>query len=377
MATVERIELVPLVHPLSRPYGMARGLAPARQATLVRVRTSDGVIGIGESWGPWRGLEAALAAIGELFVGRSIHAFDHVFSTVLTQGYHFGVQNPVVALMGGIDVALRDAVGRTLGVSVSELLGGRAVERVHFYGSGGYLTEDPERDLAAQLESAASAGYRAYKLKIGRGPEDDRARVRAARETLGPGVTILVDANGNYPVDLARRSMARIADLDVGWYEEPLPPQDLAGYAELRRDGTIPVAAGEALYTAWDFKRLIDRRAVDVVQPDITLCGGLGQARTIATLAMLDNLRFSPHVWGGAVGLAAALHLVAALPAYPANRIVPGPPLVELDVGENPLRDSLLATPITHDGATLAVPDGPGLGIALDEAAVERHRADR
>jgi D-galactarolactone cycloisomerase len=177
-------------------------------------------------------------------------------------------------------------------------------------------------------------------------------------------------------LDEALDSMRRIADYRVEWYEEPLPPLAFDGYAVLRPRAPIPIATGEALYTIWDFNRLIAARAVDVVQPDVTLCGGLDEAKAIALLCRLNNVRFSPHVWGTGVGLAAAVHLVAALPDYPHTDHIPAPTLVEYDVGDNPLRDQVLTRPLRPVNGRIAVPEAPGLGIDLDRDALQRFRVD-
>jgi D-galactarolactone cycloisomerase len=179
-----------------------------------------------------------------------------------------------------------------------------------------------------------------------------------------------VDSNGNYTVDLALDSMRRIEKHRIAWYEEPLPPLDFRGYAELRARAPMPIATGEALYTAHDFHRLAEVRGADILQPDLSLCGGLGQARRIADIARLEHLRLSPHVWGSAVGLAAACHFVAALGVYPHSDNIPAPVLVEYDLGENPLRDAILKKPLRPVAGEIALPDGPGLGIELDEAAL-------
>ena len=135
----------------------------------------------------------------------------------------------------------------------------------------------------------------------------------------------------------------------------------------------MPIAAGEALYTAYDFKRLVDRRAVDVLQPDLSLCGGFWQGRAIALIATLEHVRLSPHVWGSGIGLAAGVHFVAALSSYPHAENIPKPPLVEYDVGANPLRDALLKNPIKPVDGSIAVSDEPGLGIEIDWDAVDRY----
>jgi hypothetical protein len=162
--------------------------------------------------------------------------------------------------------------------------------------------------------------------------------------------------------------MRRIADYGIEWYEEPLPPLDFEGYAALRARAPMPIATGEALYTAWDFKRLLNLCAVDIVQPDLSMCGGLRAGREIALLARLHHVRLSPHVWGGGVGLAAACHFVASLPDYPHSRNIVQPPLIEYDVGDNALRDTIFKEPmpIVVENGACVLPNRPGLGVELD-----------
>ena len=170
---------------------------------------------------------------------------------------------------------------------------------------------------------------------------------------------LLVDVNGNYTVDLALESMRRIAPYGIHLYEEPLPPQDFRGYELLCARAPLPVATGEALYTVWDFARLIEARAVDVVQPDLTLCGGLDQAKAIALLCQLHNLRFSPHVWGSGVGLAAAVHLVAALPGYPAHRPPARPSPDRVRRRRQPAARRAPDQPLKPGNGRIAVPGRP------------------
>jgi D-galactarolactone cycloisomerase len=164
--------------------------------------------------------------------------------------------------------------------------------------------------------------------------------------------------------------MRKIEPYNIHWCEEPLPPTDIRGYAELRARAPISIAASEAFCTVHDFKRLIDARGVDIVQPSLTGCGGFGQAKAIAQLAQMNNLRVSPSVWGNPVALAAAMHFSASLPVTPHTDNVPYPLIIEYDVGENPLRDKMLRAPLTISDGMLAVPTGPGLGIDINLAAV-------
>ncbi|WP_212524120.1 mandelate racemase/muconate lactonizing enzyme family protein [Actibacterium sp. MT2.3-13A] len=348
------------------------GLATSRQTGLIFVELADGTVGLGEAWGPPGVSAAYLDLIRPYFIGCSVFAFEHAVDLVLSRHYHFGIQNQMMSVISGIDVAARDAAAKRLGVPLYDLIGGARELEVPIYASGGYITAAPEADFEAQMAQIAGGGFSSVKIKIGMSPASDEWRVTKAREVLGDDVELLVDTNSNYTVDVALESMRRIEKYRIGWYEEPLSPLDFEGYAELCRRAPIPVATGEALYTAHDFKRLADIRGAHILQPDLSLCGGLGQGRRIADIARLSHMRLSPHVWGSAVGLAAACHFVASLSGYPHAGHCPKPSLLEYDVGENPLRDELLKTPIVRKGNKVLVPEGPGLGIELDEAALAR-----
>jgi D-galactarolactone cycloisomerase len=281
----------------------------------------------------------------------------------------------MTSCLSGISIGLADAIGRSFGVPVHDLLGGRSADRLPVYASTGYMTKDPENQLEAQLARvAAGGGFIGAKIKIGASPSSDAERVRIARGILGDDALLLVDMNGNYTPDLALESMRRIERFGIHWVEEPLPPTDVRGYAELRARAPIPIAAGEALYTVQDFKRLVDARGLDILQPSVPMCGGLQQAKAVALLAAMNNIRFSPHVWGGAVGLAAALHLVASVPPSPHTDNIPCPMLIEYDMGDNPLRDRLLKEPIRLEDGHLILPQGPGLGIEVDSEVVAEFR---
>ena len=372
---IESLSFVPLSAqlPAGASYGMSKALTAARQATLVRLRLAGGAEGYGEAWGIPQVNLSYLPMLQGYIAGRNVLDVEHAFSLILARHYHFGVQGPLMACLSGIDMAAKDAAGKALGLPVHRLIGGKRADRVHVYASDGYFTENSDRDFEPQIEALASAGHRAVKIKIGLSPASDEARVSAARRILGKDVDLMVDINSNYTLDLARESIARIAPYRIGWVEEPLAPQDFAGYELLPRWSPIPIATGEALYTAFDFKRLVDRRAADIVQPDLSLCGGFWQGRAIAQLATLEHIRLSPHVWGSGVGLAAAVHFVAALPGYPHADNVPKPPLVEYDVGANPLRETILKNPLRPEAGAIAIPDAPGLGIEIDWDAVKRH----
>jgi D-galactarolactone cycloisomerase len=372
-ARIARIRLHPLLWrmPDSHAYGMARGLTAARGATLVEIETNTGVTGWGEAWGPPDFPAAYLPMVEARWLGARLTDHAALFHALIAQNYHFGVQNALMALLSGIDIAIHDALGKELGLPVHALLGGRAREQVTCYASGGYFTADPARGLASQLPRFA--GFPACKIKIGRNPADDAARVKLVRDAY-PDMRIFVDVNGNYVLDQVLASMRAMEGLGVGWVEEPLAPAEEEGYRLLHARATIPVATGEALYTAFAFDRLLAPRAIDVAQPDLALVGGLSQGRLISQLCTLRHARLSPHVWGSGLGLAAAVHLVAAHPAYPATTNEYDPPWVEYDIADNPLQHEIFRTPLKPTNGVIDVPTTPGLGVEPDRVALARFR---
>ena len=335
---IASVEFVALSAPLAegKAYGMSKLLATGRQSTLVILTLEDGTTGHGEAWGPPAFNQAFLPLLAGYLAGTDVFDVEHIYDRILARHYHFGLQNPMMTAISGIDIAAKDAAGKLLGVPVCRLIGGRNLDAVPIYASGGYLTESPEADYAPQIEQMARDSHRAAKIKIGLSPESDEARLALARQILGDDVEILVDINTNYTFDIAAESVARMRPYRPGWVEEPLAPRDYAGLARLHK------------------------------------MAGVWQGRKIAELAHAHAVRVSPHVWGGAVGLAAALHFIAALSVYPHAENVPKPVLLEYDLGENPLRSELLRTPLAPVDGVIAVPDGPGLGIDINPDAVAR-----
>jgi D-galactarolactone cycloisomerase len=374
MPNIKSIELKTFeyVMPANKAYGMARGLNFRRSCSLVVLTTDDGVVGHGEAGGPPRLMREAVEVVRPFLLGRSVYDFELVAHHIYNKLYHFGVQSQLTPVLSGISIAAQDAIGRALGVAVHDLLGGKAVDSFRCYATTGYLTHDPDNAFEAQLERVAKAGFTAAKIKIGEGPAADLERVRLARDILGDRALLMVDINGNYTVDIALQTLRRIEPYGIHWCEEPLPPTDVRGYAELRQRSPISLAAGEALYTAHDFKRLVDAGGIDILMPSVISCGGFGQARAIATLAVMNNLRISPSVWANGLAIAAALHFAASLPVSPHSDNVPFPLLIEYDTGANPFRDGMLAEPLRVNDGAIAVPTGPGLGVTVDTRAVEQ-----
>jgi D-galactarolactone cycloisomerase len=195
--------------------------------------------------------------------------------------------------------------------------------------------------------------------------------IEAVRETIGPKVGLMLDANHGYDVVEAIALGRRVAPLDIGWFEEPVVPDELGSYEEVRRGQPIPVAGGECEFTRWGFREILTRRAMDILQPDTGAAGGLSECKKIADMATAFGVRYVPHVWGTGIGLAAALQLLAVLPHTP-PRHTPIEPMLEFDRSEHPFRQDVLQGQIEHERGVVRIPDGPGLGIKVDRAAIER-----
>ena len=269
MAKITDIKAIALEHDLGaeHAYGMARSMTAVRNMTLIIVETDAGVTGYGEAWGPSAVTVASVDVVKPYFLGRTIYDREQVAPYFYNQRYHSGIQNTLTAALGGINIALYDTIGKLHGVPLFNLLGGQHSERIPAYASNGYFAAHPDNQLVEQTTSFRDQRFPGVKIKIGASAANDAERCAAARDILGPDIALMVDANGNYTVDQALASMRAIAEYDIHFYEEPLPPTDFAGYTELRGRAPMAIAAGEAHYTGWDFKRLIDERCVDVLQP--------------------------------------------------------------------------------------------------------------
>lgn len=375
---VTEIETIPIAHTLPEGKGLgdARGFGHDRSTTLVRLETDTGLSGWGEAFGPGSIISATVDELfAEDIVGMDPFEVESLVEESYTDPYHFGGDVFVQSAVSAIDVACWDIIGKEVGRPVHKLLGGTNRETLVPYASTMYFTET-ERPIEEPIREAADEGFTAVKIKIGSGVDEDVERVRTARNVLGDDADVMVDMNGNYRPHQAIESARAIAEYDVTWIEEPVPPENRSGYREIREKIDTPVAAGEAHYGRFAFKELIDDRTVDIVQPNLGRCGGLSEARLIADMATTENVAVRPHIWNSAVGMAAAVQFAASISDYPHTRNVPEPMMVEFDRSTNPLRSDLLETAFDPAGGTIDVPQGPGLGISLDEAVLDEYRTD-
>jgi D-galactarolactone cycloisomerase len=376
MPTIDRIEFAALEYVLDKGagYGNARGINHRRASSIVTVTTSDGVTGVGEGQGPTGVLGEYVKLLSPAFLGQSLFSFGIAAAKVRNRLYHFGSQGHFISSLGALNIAIYDAIGKTLNVPVHDLLGGRVAPDVACYATTGYFTDNPKIGIEEQLARIALDDFVGVKIKIGAGIKSDIERVSAARKCIGDNKLLMVDYNGNYTVDVALESIQKIADFDIHFCEEPLPPSDIVGYAHLRERSPIRIAAGEAHYGVHDFKRLIEARALDIVEPSLTGGGGFDEMKGVALFASSNNLRVAVSCWGGAIALNAAVHFAASLPPWPHTDNAAYPLMVEFDCGNNPLRDEIVDDPIQPAKGRIAVPLSCGLGIDLKPDVVARFK---
>jgi len=345
---------------------------PAIELVVVEVRTACGIVGWGETLGR-TGAPAYAAAIERLLkpvlIGEPVFDAARLWERmrrVLT-GRPGGM---LIEAIAGVDIALWDIMGKAAGLPVHALLGGMGRSHVEAYASSINWTDDA--GAAAEIEAALALGFRSIKVKIGRPAHKALARAALARRVAGDTIELSVDANWAFDLDEARTVARGLGDLGYAWFEEPVVPEDIEGYRMLRAASAVMLAAGESDFVATQARDLIAARAVGLIQPDVARAGGITETRRIADLAQAFHVAYAPHVgWSGAVCVAASLQLAAAQPNFR---------IFECMVFENPLRDAF-TTVLTGDrtqlvDGRLAVPQGPGLGIDVDRAALARFRAD-
>jgi D-galactarolactone cycloisomerase len=361
---------------LSQPFAYSRAWYGTRTASIVEIVTDEGLTGWGECYGPARLTAAAVESFRPLLVGADPLRSDGLWQEIYARFRDHGQKGVVIEGLSGADIALWDIKGKYFNAPVHRLMGGPIRTEVKAYATGLYRREtgDPEAYLCEEALDYVRQGFGAVKLKVGFGIEEDARITRALRRAIGPNVGLMIDANHAYDSVAAIRLGRMVEDLDIGWFEEPVPPEDLAGYRDVRAALSIPVAGGECEFTRYGFREVLISRSIDILQPDTCAAGGLSECKKIADMAAAFGVRYIPHVWGTGIALAAALQLLAVLPHSPSS-LNPTEPMLEFDRTEHPIRQAILAQPIDHDGGIVKVPDGPGLGIEIDRTALERLRA--
>ena len=375
------IEVFVLKTSLDTPFAFSQGWVTQRSATLVRVTTENGLQGWGEAFA--QGLEppeiAAAAiehALKPLLVGESALDIAVLWNKMYSRTRDYGRKGSVVAAISAVDTALWDIAGHFYQQPVYQLLGGASRTSVKPYATGFYRVngQNESARLADEAVQHADAGFTAMKVKLGFGLRDDIEVMQSIGEALAdPDIELMVDTNHAYGRRDARYLGEMLEQYNLRWYEEPVVPEDIDGYAELRQVLSVPIAGGENEHTCYGFNTLFQRNAVDIAQPDIGSCGGISAARDVAILAQANGVMVNPHVWGSAIAQAASLQLLAWLPVTH-HSLFAAEPILEYDLSSHPFRQDLITEPVIMQNGVVQVPNGPGLGIEVRMDTIEQHR---
>ncbi len=355
--------------PEGKTVTMGVGSTTKRDAIIIRIQTDEGITGYGEAH-PGRSPGAVTSlihsTIAPMLVGMQatdvVGAWQRVHRMQLSS---HGLGAGAALALSGIDMALWDIRGKAANMPLYELLGGTR-RRLPAYAGGIALGYQPKESLAEEAQEYVAQGYRAVKLRLGDGVQNDIDRVLHVRKVLGEGVDILTDANTVFTMADARRVLPVLADIRAGWLEEPFACHDFASYREAAKiTPLVPLAAGENHYTRFEFAQLLEAGAVQVWQPDLSKCGGITEGVRIAAIASAWRIPVNPHSSATGLNHAATLHFMAA---------TENSGYFEACVSKfNPFRDMFgTQFEIGADGC-VAPPTGPGLGVQVDEALFARY----
>jgi D-galactarolactone cycloisomerase len=370
--------------PEPRQHRSDYGLLTHFDMTLIVLTTEDGLQGFGEAKAAVgsSGVCASIVSCIEnelrpVLIGQDARRINELWERMyngvrdhyaIKRGRVFpilGNRGLTVSAMSGVDMALWDLLGKSLGVPVVQLLGGAVRQEMEAYASGGWAGVDA---IGEQLRSYTEKGFRAVKMRVGVMDETvdySIRRVKAAREALGPDIRIMADAHGTFSVPEAKRFCRGVEDCHLYWLEEPISPDNKKGTAEVRAMTTIPIAAGESEFTRFDILELTDLRAVDVLQPDAAIIGGITEAWRVSALAAAHQLELAPHCWGSAFSFMAGVHLAFASPAAV---------LIEFSLGGNPMMYDLVNEQISVENGMIQEPNAPGLGLSANWDFVNAYR---
>ena len=341
---------------------------------LIVVETDEGITGYGEvDTSPYVGkaiVEAYMShgtcyGLREVVVGSDPFDYEQIWNDMWAKTYYYGRTGPVMHVMSGIDMAIWDIMGKATGKPVHKLLGGSYTDKVRAYASA--LMPDSKEGVKKMVESYVSQGFTA--IKFGWGPlgydvHFDIELVKTARKAAGDQVELMIDIGKRYRLKPAMYVAKALEQLNIYWLEEPLPAEDYEGYKRLAASTTLRIATGEEESGRLAFDRLIRETHIDVIQPDMSRCGGLTEAKKIASLAADHNILCVPHAFKTGVLVAASIHLIAAIPHAP---------FLEFSVTESGIRKELLAEPFMQKDGFVDVPQKPGLGIEINPDVIKKY----
>ena len=385
MKIVEVISHV-LQHELESELGYSQQYYNKRTAHLVEVRTDEGITGWGECFGPGNVAIANKSivenVIQPLVIGMDPNDREVIWHRVYNLLRDHGQKGMPLQALSGVDIALWDIAGKVTGQPIYQLIGGKFRNQVPVYGYGMMLRREGINSLCSRFKEEAHAikesGFVATKMKVGLGLSEDIKLVQAVRNGIGDQFPFMVDANHCYTIGDALTVGRVLDELNAYWFEEPVAPEDWEGYRELRAKLNVKISGGEAEFTRWGWRHLLENRCIDIAQPEVCAVGGISEYLKVLTLAHTHFIPVVNHVWGSAIAVAANLQLLAAMPPTPGG-MHQREPLLEFDTTENLFRDNLLKEPLNiqsqvkNNQGYVSVPTAPGLGIEPDMEFIKGH----
>ena len=368
-----------LAYDLPEELGYSQQYYARRTAHLVEVRTDEGLIGWGECFGPGD-VAVANKAIVEKVIQPMILGMDPLDREVIWHKVYnllrdHGQKGMPIQALSGVDIALWDLAGKITDLPLHKLAGGKHRKRIPVYGYGMMLKrEDAASHISRFAEEAIAikdAGFKAMKMKVGLGATADVVLAQTVRQAIGSDFPFMVDANHCYTVDDAGFVGRALDELDVFWFEEPVAPEDRDGYRMLRRKLKTRISGGEAEFTRWGWRDLIEGQCLDIAQPEVCALGGISEYLKVLAMAQAHFLPVVNHVWGSAIAVATNIQLLASIPPLPGG-LFARDPLLEFDTTDNKFRDELLKDPLDIQGQVkrnnglVDIPDKPGIGVEPD-----------
>jgi len=373
---IHAIKTYRLQHKLEEPFGFSQWHYDVRNALLVEVVDESGASGWGECYGPATVTQCAIDTFyAPLLLGWDPQKNEAAWQHCWRASLDFAMKGPMMGAMSGLDMALLDLKGTLLGVSVSELLGGRLRDEVHGYATGMYFRKQPEDQLLETILAEAGAyvqqGFKALKIKVGKNLDFDKRQVRAMRNAF-PDLRLMADSNHAYDLPEAVEIGRVLQDQGYAWFEEPLSPTHPELFRQLADKVDVPIATGECEQTRYGFQTLLCKGGVQIAQPDLAYCGGPTEALKIRAVASSLGINTVPHCWGTQLNLASAVHFLATAYVEPGRAEI-AEPLLEIDRTPNPMRDDMYSIAIEVQNGTVQVPDLPGLGVEPDRTLMEKY----
>ena len=383
---ITRITSHVLGYDLPEPLGYSQQYYHKRTAHLIEVETDEGITGWGECFGAGN-IALANKGIVEQVIQPMVLGMDPLDRDVIWHKVYnlmrdHGQKGMPLQSLSGVDIALWDIMGKVANLPLYKLIGGTHRDRIEVYGYGMMLRPESANNLVARFTDEAAAiknmGFKAIKMKIGLGPKDDVRLIEAVRRGVGDGYRFMVDANHAYTTHDAFYVGRAMEEFDPYWFEEPVAPEDLDGYRELRSGLRVNISGGEAEFNRWGWRALLESRGLDIAQPEVCALGGISEYLRVLALC---HAHFTPvvnHVWGSAIAVATNMHLLAAMPPLPGG-LFPWEPMLEFDTTHNLFRDDLLTNTLDIQGQVankngmVDIPSGPGLGVNPDRDFIRHY----